>query len=65
MMAVQGLYVFSHESPLGNAPAQRLFERISVGRKPEVKTPRSFNDYAVRVAAEGLPAGVQLARLVG
>jgi CRISPR-associated protein Csd2 len=65
MMAVQGLYVFCHESPLGNAPAQRLFERISVGRRPEVKAPRSFRDYAVSVAADGLPAGVQLTRLVG
>jgi CRISPR-associated protein Csd2 len=65
MMAVQGLYVFSHESALGNAPAQRLFERISVSRKPEVKAPRAFGDYGVRVAAEGLPAGVQLTRLVG
>jgi CRISPR-associated protein Csd2 len=65
MMAVQGLYVFSHESPLGNTPAQRLFERISVTRKPEVKAPRSFSDYAVGVEADGLAAGVQLTRLVG
>jgi len=65
MMALQGLYVFSHGSPLGNAPAQRLFERISVSRKPEVKAPRSFSDYAVSVAADGLPAGVQLTRIVG
>ncbi|HUY20353.1 MAG TPA: type I-C CRISPR-associated protein Cas7/Csd2 [Candidatus Binataceae bacterium] len=65
MMAVQGLYVFSHESPLGNAPAQRLFERITVTRKPEVKTPRSFGDYEVKVNAENFPAAVQLARLAG
>jgi CRISPR-associated protein Csd2 len=64
MMAVQGLYVFSHESALGNAPAHRLFGRISVSRKPEVKAPRSFSDYAVSVAADGLPASVQLTRLV-
>ena len=27
-MAVRGLYVFSHESKLGNAPAHKLLERI-------------------------------------
>jgi CRISPR-associated protein Csd2 len=65
MMAVQGLYVFSHESPLGNAPAQRLFERIMVSRKPEVKTPRSFGDYAMKVNADNLPTGIQLVSLAG
>ena len=65
MMAVQGIYVFSHESPLGNAPAQRLFERITVSRKPAVKAPRSFGDYEVKVNADNLPAAVQLASLVG
>src|SRR5208282_5901491 len=49
MMAMQGLYVFSHDSPLGNAPAQRLFERVSVALKPDVKAPRSFANYEVRV----------------
>ncbi len=28
MMALQGLYVFSHDSALGNARAHRLFEHI-------------------------------------
>lgn len=65
MMAVQGLYVFTHESPLGNAPAQRLFERVIVTRKPEVKAPRAFSDYEVKVKSEDPPAGVHLTRLVG
>ena len=65
MMAVQGLYVFSHDSPLGNAPAQRLFERVSVALRPDVKAPRSFANYEVRVNAADLPAGVNLATLVG
>jgi CRISPR-associated protein Csd2 len=65
MMAVQGLYVFSHESPLGNAPAQRLFERISVRLKPDAGPPRAFADYQIAVDADNLPGGIHLTRLVG
>ncbi len=65
LMACQGLYVFSHESGLGNAPAQRLFERVQVARRPDVAAPRSFHDYNVTVGDGGLPAGVALTRLVG
>lgn len=57
-MATRGLYVFKHESDLGNAPAHALFERIQVKKTADV--PRSFADYAVEVDADNLPAGVQL-----
>lgn len=63
-LACQGLYVFSHGSPLGNAPAQSLFERVRVERRPEVAAPRRFDDYVVDVRAEDLPAGVTLTCLV-
>jgi CRISPR-associated protein Csd2 len=65
MMACRGLYVFSHESSLGNAPAHQLLERVRVERRAEVKAPRSFADYAVRVDGAELPKGVTLTRLVG
>jgi CRISPR-associated protein Csd2 len=65
MLACQGLYVFTHESPLGNAPAQRLFERVEVVLRPEVAAPRSFREYAVTVDDINLPSGVTLTRLVG
>ncbi len=65
MMACRGLYVFTHESPLGNAPAHKLFERIQVKRKPSVEAPRAFSDYEVGVDAAGLPAGVTLTTLAG
>lgn len=65
MMACRGLYVFTHDSPLGNAPAHQLLERVSVARRPEVKVPRSFSDYSVSVDAAGLPQGITLTRLVG
>ena len=65
MMACRGLFVFSHCSPLGNARAQDLFERVRVARRPGVEAPRSFHDYSVEVDESGLPAGVTLSRLVG
>ena len=65
LMACRGLYVFSHDSPLGNAPAHQLFERVSVDRKPDVAAPRRFDQYEVAVAEDDLPPGVTLTRIVG
>ena len=62
-MATRGLYVFKHESKLGNAPAYSLFERIKAQKQVEV--PRSFADYTVSVDTENLPNGIELLRLVG
>ncbi len=64
MMAPRGLYVFSHESKLGNAPAHKLFERIQVHLKELGSVPRRFSDYEVIVHEENLPQGVTLTRLV-
>lgn len=61
-MATRGLYVFKHESELGNASAHALFERIQVVKNTDV--PRSFADYTVAVNDADLPAGVTLTRLV-
>lgn len=63
MMSCRGLYVFSHESPLGNAPSHALFEHIRVNPVHEATPPRSFGDYTVDVDRE-LPAGVHLNALV-
>ncbi len=59
-MTTRGLYIFKHDSELGNAPAHSLFERIKVHRKEGVDVPRNFADYEVQVAAGDLPAGVTL-----
>jgi CRISPR-associated protein Csd2 len=61
-MTTRGLYVFQHDSELGNAPAHALFERVQVKRKDGVEVPRSFSDYAVNIAADDLPNGVSLIR---
>ncbi|WP_293648635.1 type I-C CRISPR-associated protein Cas7/Csd2 [Thiolapillus sp.] len=64
-MATRGLYIFRHDSKLGNAHAHDLFERIALARKPDVTVPRAFTDYDVNVNADDLPQGVELIRRVG
>ncbi|WP_416142122.1 type I-C CRISPR-associated protein Cas7/Csd2 [Hydrogenophaga sp.] len=57
-MSTRGLYVFKHNSELGDAPAHALFERIQIKKMADV--PRSFNDYAITVNTTDMPAGVTL-----
>lgn len=59
-MATQKLIVFKHESALGNAPAHKLFERVSVKLKDDTKPPRAFSDYEVTVDTDNLPAGISV-----
>lgn len=61
-MEVRGLYIFEHESALGNAPAHKLFDLVRI-TGPAM--PRAFGDYAVTLPSEAeLPAGVKLRQVV-
>lgn len=60
-MAVRELIVFKHDSELGNAPAYKLFDAVTVAHKAEVVAPRSYRDYTVTVA-DTLPEGVHCER---
>jgi CRISPR-associated protein Csd2 len=70
-MAGRRLIVFRHESALGNAPAHRLFERVTTfrvdnGERAEAGArrthnwppARSFDDYDIVFDDADLPAGV-------
>ena len=48
-------------SELGNAPAYKLFDAVTVAHKAEVIAPRSYQDYTVTVA-DTLPEGVHCER---
>ncbi len=50
-MAAQKLLVFKHESELGNAPANKLFDLVLVEKNCGDNPPRSFADYTVTVGA--------------
>lgn len=65
LMALRGLYVFSHENRLGNTPAHALLDRVRPRKKNDAGVPRSFADYTVAVNDADLPDGVTLTRLVG
>lgn len=58
-MALRKLIVFKHDSELGNAPAQKLFDLVTVQRKDSSKPARTFADYDVKVPAQSeTPLGI-------
>jgi CRISPR-associated protein Csd2 len=72
-MASRKLIVFKHESPLGNAHAHALFERVAVGRNIDGQfrdvddvgignypPARKYGDYSVTVDRKNLPGGVEV-----
>lgn len=63
-MAPQKLVVFKHQSKLGNAPAHKLFERVTVTRKSGIDVARAISDYAIVVEKSGLPSGVEVLELL-
>ena len=64
LMSAQRLIVFKHDSVLGNAPANKLFDLVKVERKDKSATARSFADYEVTIDKEHLPAGVTIEELI-
>lgn len=63
-MNPRGLLVFKHDTALGAAPSNKLFDAIKVTRKSGVEVPRSFADYEVTVDESAIPDGVTLDRLL-
>lgn len=59
-MNARGLYIFEHDNKLGNAPAHKLFDLITVKAKDANKPIRAFSDYSVQVDESSLPNGVSL-----
>lgn len=72
-MATRKLIVFRHDSALGNAQAQSLFDRVKTWRVHEGSTQaigarsidnwppaRQWSDYAVTIDREGLPVGIEI-----
>lgn len=61
LMASRKLFAFKHESKLGNTPAYKLFDAVSVKRLVEdgVET-RAFSDYAIEIDEKAIPGDVEL-----
>lgn len=64
LMSAQRLIAFKHDSVLGNAPANKLFDLVQVERKDKSAPARSFADYAVTIDKEHLPAGVAIEEII-
>lgn len=63
LMSAQKLIVFRHESALGNAPANKLFDLVNIKKNCD-GAPRSFSDYTVTIHEENLPKGVSVDELI-
>ena len=56
LMSAQKLIVFKHDSMLGNAPANKLFDLVTVTKACDV-APRSFKEYSVKIDTDNVPSG--------
>lgn len=63
LMSAQKLILFRHDSVLGNAPANKLFDLVKVERTTN-NVPRSFSDYQVTIDKAKLPAGVSVEEVI-
>lgn len=63
LMSAQKLIVFHHDSELGNAPANKLFDLVHIEKTTDA-APRSFKDYKVTIEKEHVPAGVTVEELI-
>ncbi len=71
-MAMRKVIAFKHASPLGNAPAHELFDRVKVGRNVDgefrkidrrldnLPPAREFSDYKIEIDRNGLPDDVAI-----
>lgn len=64
LMSARRLIVFKHDSVLGNAPANKLFDLVKVEQIDEGKASRSFSDYKVTIDRENCPANVEIIEVI-
>ena len=63
LMSAQKLIVFRHDSELGNAPANKLFDLVKVEKNPETVA-RSFADYKITIDRNSLPTGITIEEIL-
>lgn len=63
LMSAQKLIVFKHDSVLGNAPANKLFDLVNIEKKCD-GAPRKFDDYKVTIDTDNCPSGVCIEELI-
>ncbi|WGX96536.1 type I-C CRISPR-associated protein Cas7/Csd2 [Nocardioides sp. L-11A] len=64
-VSVRNLFVFSHSNALGDAPARKLLDTVSVTKVTDAEVPTSSSDYVIEPPADGaLPKGISLVTVV-
>lgn len=63
LMSAQKLIVFKHDSVLGNAPANKLFDLVKIEKKCD-GAPRKFDDYKVTIDTDNCPSGICIEELI-
>lgn len=58
-MCTRKLYIFKHDSILGNCPSHVLFDKIVIKEKDGVYVTRNFDDYEITLDKD-MPEGVEL-----
>ena len=64
LMSARRLIVFKHASVLGNAPANKLFDLVSIEQIDKEKASRSFADYRVVIDRENCPENVEIIEVI-
>jgi CRISPR-associated protein Csd2 len=64
MMCARKLIIFKHNTELGNAPAYKLFDLVSIKAKNQVNAIRSFEDYEISIKKDSLPESVELIEMI-
>jgi CRISPR-associated protein Csd2 len=64
-MSTRGLYVFEHDSKLGNAHAHALFDRLTIAQKDEAQVARGFDAFDVEFDGESLDIGASIQAATG
>lgn len=54
------LVVYKHSTPLGEAPAFKVFETLRVSKKEDVEYPRAYSDYSVEIDRDCLPESIEI-----
>ncbi len=63
LMSAQKLIIFKHDSVLGNAPANKLFDLVKIEKKCD-GAPRKYKDYEVTIDMGNIPTGVTMEEML-
>lgn len=64
LMSARRLIVFKHDSMLGNAPANKLFDLVRIEQTDKDKACRSFGDYTVSIDRDNCPPNVEIIEIL-